>query len=74
MESCKYQKNKWLWEDTHVLKVVGSNPSTIYWMDIFSHLFVVEIVLLFEKMKINEKEAGHGPFLRYLERQCDCRS
>ena len=26
-------------------KVVGSNPSTIYWMDIFSHLFVVKIVI-----------------------------
>ena len=27
----------WLCEATHVLKVVGSNPGTIYWMDIFSH-------------------------------------
>ena len=25
----------WLWAETHVLKIVGSNPSTIYWMDIF---------------------------------------
>ena len=25
----------WLWEETHVLKMVGLNPSTIYWMDIF---------------------------------------
>ena len=24
----------WLWEETHVLKVVSSNPSTVYWMDI----------------------------------------
>ena len=24
-----------LWEETHVLKVVGSNPRTIYWMNIF---------------------------------------
>ena len=31
----------------------------------FSHLFVVKIVLLFEKMKINEKEAGNG-----LEIEC----
>ena len=29
----------------HVLKVVGSNPGTVYWMDIFSHIFVVKIVL-----------------------------
>ena len=35
----------WLWEEAHVPKVVGSNPSTIYWMDIFSHLFVVKIVM-----------------------------
>ena len=26
-----------LWEETHVLKIVGSNPSAVYWMDIFSH-------------------------------------
>ena len=32
-------------EATRVQKVVGSNPSTIYWMDIFSQLFVVIIVM-----------------------------
>ena len=26
---------KWLWVTTHVRKVVGSNPGTVYWMDIF---------------------------------------
>ena len=36
---------QWLREETHVLKVVGSNPSTVYWMDIFSHTFVVKIVM-----------------------------
>ena len=35
----------WLWEDTRVLKVMGSNNSTLYWMDIFAHLFVVRIVM-----------------------------
>ena len=35
----------WLWEETHVPKVVSLNPSTVYWMDIFSHLFVVKIVM-----------------------------
>ena len=35
----------WLCEATHVLKVVGSNPGTIYWMDIFTHQFVVKIVM-----------------------------
>ena len=34
---------------------MGSNPSTVYWMDIFSHISVVQIETLDEK---NEKEAG----------------
>ena len=28
---------QWLWEETRDLKVVGSNPNTVYWMDILSH-------------------------------------
>ena len=36
---------KWLWEKTHVLKVVGSNPSAVSWMDIFSQIFVVKIAM-----------------------------
>ena len=35
----------WLWEETHIPKVVGSNPGTLYWMDILSHISVVKIVL-----------------------------
>ena len=35
----------WVREETHILKVVVSNPNTIYWMDIFSHIFVVKIVM-----------------------------
>ena len=53
---------KWLWEETHVLKVAGMNPCTTYWVDIFSHIFVVKFVMFFEKTKINEKEAGECPF------------
>ena len=49
-----------MWEETHVPKVVGSNTGTVYWMDICAHLFVVKCV--FEKTKINEKEAEVGPF------------
>ena len=31
----------WLWEENHLPKVVGSNPDTVYWMDIKnSHIFV----------------------------------
>ena len=33
----------WLWEETHVLMVMDSNPSTAYWMDIFPHIFVVKL-------------------------------
>ena len=52
----------WLWATTHVRKVVGSNPGAIYWMDIFSRLFVVKIVMfVWGRPKINEKEAGIGP-------------
>ena len=45
-------------------KVVCSNPSTMYWMDIFSHIFVVKIVMFvcLKRPKIIEKEAGEGPF------------
>ena len=25
----------WLWEETHIPKVMGSNPGTVYWMNIF---------------------------------------
>ena len=42
-------------------EVVGSNSWVVYWIDIFSHLFVVKIYCWFEK---NEKEAGVDPFLK----------
>ena len=29
---------KWLWEETHIMKVVGSNPSTMYRIDIFTYI------------------------------------
>ena len=28
----------WLWEETHVPKVVGLNPSTVYRVDIFTFI------------------------------------
>ena len=49
---------EWLLEETHDLKVVGSNPSIVHRMDIFSNIFVVKIVCLFEKTKINKKRLG----------------
>ena len=40
-----------------------SNPGTVYWMDIFSHIFVVKISnICLKRSIINEKEAGVGPF------------
>ena len=41
--------------------VVSSNPSTVYWMDILSRLFVVKFVMLFEKTKINIKRGQGWP-------------
>ena len=31
---------QWLWEETFILKVVGSNPSTVNWMDIL-HFYLL---------------------------------
>ena len=31
------------------MRVMGSNPSTGCWMDIFSHIFVVKIVMCVSK-------------------------
>ena len=47
-------------EETHILEGVGSNPGTIHWIDICSHTFVVKIVCLVEKTKINKRK--RGPF------------
>ena len=42
------------------VKVVGSNPGTGYWMDIFSQLSVVRIVMcVFEKDE-NKRKRGRG--------------
>ena len=46
------------------MKVMGLNPSTVHYMDIFSHIFVVKLYCLFEKTKINRKDAGDGPFFK----------
>ena len=44
---------------------MGSNPGAVYWMDIFSHTFVVKICnVCLKRPKINEKEAGVGPFFK----------
>ena len=34
---------EWLWEETHVQEVVGSNPGIGHWMDIFSHIMMLKL-------------------------------
>ena len=61
-----------LWETTHVLEVVGLNPGTVYWMDMtFFHIdLLLKLYCLFEKTKkINEKEAGVGPFYKKVSQK-----
>ena len=55
----------WLWEEAHVLKIMGSNPSILHGH--FSHYFAVK--LYWWRPKINEKEAGDGP-LKTFTRGC----
>ena len=45
----------------------GSNPGTVYWMDIFSY-FCRKTCNVFEKNKINENEAGDGPV--FFKKNC----
>ena len=48
-------------------KVVSSNPCTIYWMDIF-HITICckNCNVCLKRTKINEKEAGVGPFFKRM--------
>ena len=57
----------WLREETQVLKVVGSNPSAVYWMDMtfFTLICCKNCIVCLKRPKINEKEAGDGPFLKF---------
>ena len=48
--------------DDSCQEFVGSNPSAVNYMDIFSHWFVVKIVLFVWKDENKQKEAGVGPF------------
>ena len=59
----------WLWEVTHVWKAVGSNPSAVYWMNIFSHWFVVKIVLFrWKDRKLMKKRPRLDHFFKKLYR------
>ena len=39
---------------------MGLNPDTVYWMDIFSHIFVVKIVMVFFGKTENKWKRGRG--------------
>ena len=56
----------WLWEEAHVRKVVGLNPSAVYWMDMtFFHMFCCKkLYCMFEKTENKQKEAGMAHFLK----------
>ena len=54
----------WLWEETHILKFVGSNPSTVSWMDIFSQLFVLKIVMFASKDENKRKTGREWPIFK----------
>ena len=46
-----------------ILKFVGSNPGSVYSIDIISHIFVVKIVMfVWKDENENEKETREGPF------------
>ena len=55
---------QWLWEETHIPKVVGSNPSAGYWMDMtfFTLICCKNCIVCLKRPKINKKEAGIGSF------------
>ena len=64
-------------EETHVLKVVGLNHSTVYWMDIFSHAFAIKIEIFLGKDEDKQKRSRGWPiFKKYLTRVVlyDCSS
>ena len=48
----------------HVPKVVSLNPGTIYWIDIFSRLFVVKIVICVWKDENKWKRGRGTPILK----------
>ena len=52
---------------THVKKVMSSNPGANYWIDMifFTLICLKFFIVCLKRPKINEKDAGVGPFLKY---------
>ena len=51
---------------TDILEAVGTNPGAVYWMDLtfFTFICCKNSIVRVKRRKINEKEAGVGPFLK----------
>ena len=43
---------------------MGSNPGAVYLMDLFALICFKNCIVRFKRQKINEKEAGVGPFFK----------
>ena len=59
----------WLWEETHVPKVVSSNPCAVYWMDVlltYTHPFVVKFVVCVWKDQNKWKDGVFSKFFLKL--------
>ena len=67
---------KWLWEETHVPKVVGSNPSTGYWMAMtfFTLICCKNCIVCMKKTENKRKRGRVWPILKkdfWLCEQCE---
>ena len=51
----------WLWEQTHIQKIVGSNPSTIYWTGIFLIIFCNRCIVCLKKTENTLKRGRARP-------------
>ena len=54
----------WLWDESQNLKVVGSNPSIIYWMDIITLINWKNCNVCLKKAEKNKKRPGMVNFFK----------
>ena len=55
---------QWLWEETHIPKVVGSNPGTVHWMDIFTYICCKNCFVCLKRLKIKTKKRPGRPIFK----------
>ena len=53
---------QWLWEETHVLKIVGLNPRTVQWIDIS----IVKFVMIIWNDENKQKRVWGRPLLKKI--------